>query len=60
MFELLIINLEHSLVSEDLPTAEEETNTFGGFAASAIFLAKVLVVSMRLFLNSSKNSSFHL
>ena len=43
-----------------LPTAEEETNTFGGFVASAIFLAKILVVSKRLFLNSSMNPSFHL
>ena len=43
-----------------LPTADEETNTLGGFVASVIFLAKVLVVSKRLFLNSFMNSSFHL
>lgn len=34
--------------------------TLGGFAASAIFLANVFVVSMRLCLKSCINSLFHL
>ena len=47
-------------IQKSSPTAEEETNTFGGFDASDIFLAKVLVVSMRLSLSFCKKPSFHL
>lgn len=50
----------HASYYFNLPTADEEMKTLGGFAASAIFLANVFVVSMRLCLKSCINSLFHL